>query len=130
MKDIILNNLQMRFPFIMKEAVECRELDRDEVLVTLNDGNRFLYDDMGGTIRKLPADSGEMSEDECRTEFGLRLYKLMYCKGLTQEDLSELTGIQRTQLSNYITGKTTPSFYIVDKIAKALECSTDDLRYL
>ena len=70
-----------------------------------------------------------MTEDMCRKEFGRRLEKLMHRKGFTQETLAEQIGINRVILSGYITGKHTPSFYTVCKIAKALECSTEEFKY-
>lgn len=81
------------------------------------------------TIRKLPRDSNNMSEEEYRIEFSMRLKKIMYRKGWTQDDLSEATGITQAMISRYISRKATPSFYNVDKIAKALGCSTDEFRY-
>jgi transcriptional regulator with XRE-family HTH domain len=70
-----------------------------------------------------------MTEDQCRTEFGKRLIRRMYDKRMSQKELSSETGISEQMLSRYINGKSTPSFYIVDKIAKVLNCSTDEFRY-
>ena len=71
-----------------------------------------------------------MSEEECKNEFGTRLKRLIYYKGFTQEDLSNATGISKTMINGYITGKINPSFYKVDKICKALGCSMDRLRFV
>lgn len=130
MFDDIFKNLQMHFPFLYTDDAHYKFCSDMELMITLKDGRRFLYDDIDKTVRKLPKDSNDMSEDECRSEFGKRLYKIMFRKGITQSELSEKTGLSQTMLSNYITGKNSPSFYNVDKIAKALECSIDDLRYL
>ena len=54
---------------------------------------------------------------------------MMYIKGITQSELSNCTDIPQYLISDYIRGKRTPSFYNVDKIAKALDCSVDELRY-
>jgi DNA-binding Xre family transcriptional regulator len=88
-----------------------------------------LYDDVTRSYRKLPTDSDELTEDECRREFGIRLNKILIRKNITQIELSEMTGINRSILNGYITGKHSPSFYNVDRIAKALDCSVDDFRY-
>lgn len=126
----VIENLKTNFPFLAADAVDYIEHSDCEVVVKLEDGRMFLYDDMDKSFRKLPSNCYELSEDECRSEFGQRLYKIMFRKGFTQFDLSEKTGIQQSLLSNYITGKRSPSFYNVDRIAKALGCSVDEFRYL
>jgi transcriptional regulator with XRE-family HTH domain len=50
-------------------------------------------------------------------------------QGVSQLELSELTGIPQSTISNYLTGKFLPGFYNMDKIAKALKCSIDEFRY-
>jgi transcriptional regulator with XRE-family HTH domain len=70
-----------------------------------------------------------MTEDECRSEFGYRLVHIMIRKGISQVDLAERIGVSNVMINRYINGSNTPSFYVVDKIAKALNCSMDDFRY-
>lgn len=118
------------FPYIAKHAVSCRCVGHDEFVVELIDGDTILCDGFEKTFRRLPKDSSRMSEKECRREFGHRLYKIMMLKGVSQNELAFRTGISYVSISNYINGKISPSFYNVDKIAKALGCSTDDLRYI
>lgn len=129
MQDTIKENMKLYFPLIAEHAVESIQDDRTSVVMKLDTGESFLYDDIDKTIRKLPLDSKEMTEDEVRREFVFRLRKIMLVKGVTQTELSEMTGITQPALSNYLMGKTTPGFYAVDKIAKALNCSVDALRY-
>lgn len=127
--DAVFVNFHQRFPFLNKDVCKWTHTDDYEILVELRDGSSLLYDDIDGTIRKLPNDRNSMSESECKKEFGMRLRRLMMLRNITQEELSELTGIQRPAISNYMTGRTSPSFYNADKIAKALGCSMDELRY-
>lgn len=128
MQDNIIHNFERQFPSIAANVEDCEIFDREMVL-RMNDGTYMLYDDDAKTIRNLPKDSRAMTEDECRNEFGARLYKIMWSKGITQQELSDMTGIPRVTISYYMTGRSTPSFYKVDQIAKALGCSTDDFRY-
>lgn len=117
------------FPSLAESTVEYYNHSRSELVAKLDDGRAFLYDNTNNSIRKLPRDSNNMSEEEYRIEFSMRLKKIMYRKGWTQDDLSEATGITQAMISRYISRKATPSFYNVDKIAKALGCSTDEFRY-
>ena len=49
---------------------------------------------------------------------------------MTQTDLANATGIPQQQISKYIRGYRVPTFYNLDKIARALDCTIDELRYV
>lgn len=129
MNDTIYDNLQMYFPFVINEADRIVENGNWELIAYLKDGTVFSYNDYLKTLRKLPNDSKNMTETECRNEFGIRLKRFMERKGITQLELSNMTGISAPMICKYITGKASPSFYNVDKIAKALNCSIEEFRY-
>ena len=126
----VLENFKRHFPTIAADVVDVINRTDTFVEVELGGGDRIVYDDIDNTIRRLPIDRDAMSEDECRREFGIRLRRLMYVKGVTEAELSERTGITQPRLSGYIRGKNSPSFDKVDKIAKALGCSVDEFRYV
>lgn len=126
----MFNNFTMRFPFIAEKVAECLGTSEFDITMRLEDGDIFLYDDMDGSIRRLPSDSGSLTKDECNREFGERLLRILRRKCVTQSELSEKTGLTQAQISNYINGRNAPSFYVVDKIAKALNCSIEYFRYI
>ena len=129
MKDLIFEHMAAEFPFLAREAVEYHSEGYEELVVKLRDGQYILYDDFSRTFRRLPP-SYNLSEEDFKIEFGNRLCKLMALKGINQIELAERTGITQPALSNYISGKTNPHFYAVDKIAKVLGCSVDEFRYI
>ena len=130
-EDEAIRDFRLYFPTIEAKTIEYRYIEPYfELIAKLDDGTTVVFDCLDKTIRNLPKDSNAMTEEECRRELGLKLRKIMIFKGLSQKDLSEATGITECMIRNYIRGKATPSFYFIDKIAKALGCSTDDLRYL
>lgn len=119
------------FPRIADEVVEYEDsTDSSEILVKTNSGESYIFDTFDKSLYRLPNDSKTLTEDECRREFGRRLRKIMVRKGLTQCELSNMTGIPQPMLSKYLVGKSAPGFYNVDKIAKALNCSVDEFRYI
>ena len=130
MKHTILENLRYFYPYVAEDAAKYHQVNMYEVIVDLIDGSSILYDDLEKSIRVLPNNSDDMSEEECRKEFGYRLRRIMYIKRVNQAELSARTGISQTMLSHYMNGKASPSFYNVDRICRALECSIDELRYL
>ena len=126
----IYENLKMYFPYVFKNAVNYYEVGLFDLIVELVDGSSIIYDDFEKTVRPLPRDSNNMSEEECRKEFGLRLRQMLYRKGITQMAFAEMSGISQVMISKYINGKASPSLYAIDKIAKVLGCSVDELRYV
>lgn len=125
----LIESYELYCPFLYKDTVDIREIDGWTIMATLEDGTRYLYYSDTNIFSKLPNDPEDMTEDECRKEFSRRISRIMLYKGITQKTLSERTGIPQSRISDYITGKRSPSFYNVDKIAKALGCSMDRLRY-
>lgn len=129
MENVLFNNFKLCFPFIANKAIEWYEDYYGDLVLKMDDGETIIYDDITRSYRRLPYDSTELTEDECRREFGIRLDKILRRKNITQIELSEMTGINKVILNGYITGKHSPSFYNVDIIAKALGCSSDDFRF-
>lgn len=126
----IFENAKFYFPFLANHTVEYSMTGPTEITIKLDDGHFMLYDDIDRTIRNLPRDRDHMSELECRKEFSMRLRRLMFRKNINQTELADMTGISQASISNYIIGKSSPSFYNADRIARALDCSIDELRYI
>lgn len=99
------------------------------LVVKLKSGKAIWYDDINKSLRRLPDNPHEMTSDQFRYEFKKRIEKILIFRSMTQNDLAEKIGVDPSQLNRYLNGKNIPSFFIVDKIAKALDCSVDDLRY-
>lgn len=125
-----LESLKQHYRYLLDDILEWKETAPFELTMKLKSGRTVLYDDLTKSIRTLPSDSNNMTEEEIKIEFGKRLQKMMYIRGVTQTELSEQTGIPQSMLSGYMNGRTMPSFVKVDKIARVLKCSVDDLRYL
>ena len=130
MNNQLYENLKLYWPFVQDLALSYEEISDYEIMVKLSDGRIVLYDDFDHTLRRLPTKSEAMTDEEFKQESSTRLKRSMYRKGVTQLDLAERTGISQPQISSYVNGKVFPSFYYIDKIAKALKCSADDFRYI
>ena len=127
-KQMLFEHMELYWSNVTRDAVDVEYIGRYELIVTVSDGTRYLYNDLDEGIRRLP-DRDNMTRQECASEFGYRLTNIMRFKNVTQEELSDITDIPQARLSEYITGRRMPGFYNVDKIARALDCSVDDLRY-
>jgi transcriptional regulator with XRE-family HTH domain len=62
-----------------------------------------------------------------RENFGQRLKVLRQHRKMSQDDVSLASGVDRSYISEIETGKSSPTLDIVDKIAKALNVSTEEL---
>lgn len=126
----LIRNFKLYFPNMSKSVINYKLDTSDCLVVIFKDGNSSLYDDLDNTIRPLPKNSNTMTELEFRKEFSKRLYRFLYWKGITQDDLAKKTGISRVSINKYLNCRSTPSFYIIDKITKALGCPIDYFRYM
>lgn len=119
-------NLKDRYPQIAETMVEDQKAPNGDIIIITKDGKRYLYDFLTVTCREIHEPGYEMTEEEFKAEFGIRLHKIMRRKGITQFELSDKTGISRQMINSYLTGKSVPSFYKVTVIARALNCSIDE----
>lgn len=129
-EQVELSNFEIYFPSLAEKMVDYRPSYTGSIIVDLDDGTSVLYDDLAHTIRSIPRDCNSMTEAEFMNEFGKRLQHIMDFKNMSQKELSARTGIASSLLSRYMNGKICPSFWVVNKISKAIGCSTDDFRYL
>lgn len=68
-----------------------------------------------------------MNEIELLELFSKNLRRMMKEDKMTQEDLANEIGVDRSMVSRYVSGQSLPSFLTVIKIADALFCSLDEL---
>ena len=120
--------LKLTYRPIYDRAIKYEAVSPNETLIKTEDGCVYLYDTWNDTIRTMPKNSN-MDIETFAVEFGERLRRIMDRKGITQEILSEETGISQTIISRYILGKSVPGLYAVDKISMVLGCKIDDLFY-
>ena len=68
-----------------------------------------------------------MTREDWIENFGENLLDILSEKKLKQRDLSEITGIPTSTISDYINGKALPSAVAVLNISYALEVDCNDL---
>ena len=70
-----------------------------------------------------------MGQQEWLNIFGDNLVDMLRKANLTQEDLSEMTGLSRSTISRYIRKRQMPSPKALVNIAEALECDYEGLMW-
>lgn len=122
----VYREFEMQFPFIVERVVSWIETDYSEIVAKLDNGEYVLYDIVNKSLRTLP-DEDSMNEEKYVQEFGRRIRRIMFINNVTQEELSERTGLSRGCLNRYINGKVMPSLRKAHIIAKGLRCTVNDL---
>ena len=106
-----------------------------EITVTMSDSKIYLYDFINNRIIPIRKRSNidELRDDISRNEeswrknFSKRLKIRMSRKGVSQDRLSEMTGISKVTLSKYMNGLASPSGYNLERLSRSLGCSVSEL---
>lgn len=128
----IIEDYKVWYPEFYQKTIECRPSGKYCVLASLNDGSRVEFNCLDKTIRDVTKlysreFTESMDESSWRKEFGRKLHRAITDRHMTQERLSELTGISRQMLSRYVSGASTPSGYILSRLAEVLDCDVREL---
>lgn len=128
--DEYMHQVYLYFPDLLGEVVRVREYVQFMLLLETNTKYDYFYNITNNVLIPIPKDDKNLDKESFRRIFGVLLRRALECSGLTQEELSEKTGIPQPNISDYLYGKHFPSFYQIDKMAKAMNCSVEDLRYV
>ena len=128
--DEYMHQVYLYFPDLLGEVVHVREYVQFMLLLETNTKYDYFYNITNNVLIPIPKDDKNLDKESFRRIFGVLLRRALECSGLTQEELSENTGIPQPNISDYLYGKHFPSFYQIDKMAKAMNCSVEDLRYV
>ena len=127
----ILENYKRWFPNLYDRTTECWPSGRRTLLASLDDGSKIEYNDFHNTIRDVTKVYGEdhterMDETAWRKEFGHKLRRAISNRGISQDELSDISGISRQMLSRYVRGTSTPSGYNLTRLSEILGCDVRD----
>lgn len=124
MGEYLYENYKLYFPSFAKRSVSWKQTDSFELEINNEDGSIDIYNDMDHTLGPKINTGTDVG---WKKEFARRLQKKITMRGITQVRLGELTGISQPLLSLYTQGKTLPSVQKASALAKALNCSVNDL---
>ena len=129
-QELIRNYLPYVDPFATEDDLEdIRYINEYEVYIKFKNGEKYLYDTVQHSYRGFYPDGHNLSDEEWKRSFKLRLYNLMRQRFITQEELAERVGTSQVMISRYINGRCVPGVVMAAKIARALGCSVEDLLY-
>ena len=126
----VLAGFEFSYPELYKRIVDWYPSGCMEITVKLDDGRKKAYvlmDDLLIDIYDPRESSYEVDDEIWRLNFSRRLKNRMHRFGISQEELSDRTGISKTMLSRYMNGKASPSGDNIERLARALHCSYNEL---
>ena len=122
----VFNDFIVRHPNIADQVIDWYPSGQMQIMVRLDDGSRKLYDWLTDRIYNIYPVEDDLSEDQWRGNFALKLRQKLNYHGMTQEELSAKTGISNVTISKYIKGKAMPNAHNLEKISKALKSSMNE----
>lgn len=125
--DTLIHRFKANYPALDEHALAYIPRGTFEIAINMDDHTKIIYDDFDKTVRQMRDPDAEITEQDLRDAFATNLNRQMRFKGITQQDLSDLTGISRQSISRYQTGISTPSGFVAYKMAKALRCELSEL---
>lgn len=127
----IIREYKLWYPTFYERTIDIAITGYHLLLASLDDGNKVEFSLLDNSLRDVTHiytnGSDDASEEEWRKRFGDRLKTLLRDRSFKHESFSELLGISRAMLSRYINGKATPSSYVIQRIARVLNCDVRDL---
>lgn len=115
--------------YIEQNVEEYFEINEWELFVRLKNGDKFIYDSFSNVVDFITYEDNDLSEEQERKEFAKNLKKLMQHKWVNQEELARRLDISQVMISRYVNGQSIPNAMMLKKMAKALDCSTEDFYY-
>ena len=117
---------EQRF-FPDEKIVRVEKIRTDRIRIDLDDGKQYDYDSRLKILMPVYTGHGESNNDTIIKEFVLNMFVEMKTRGVSQEDLADMTGISQATISRYTNGDSVPDLIALRKIARALGCSVADL---
>ena len=129
--DEILERFKTHHPYMADGIEDWRPRGEMGIRVKMKDGKVYDFHATSNSVRDVGTRpmyrDDSYDENEWRKIFSDRLAEYMCTKRVTQQGLSEYTGLSKGAINNYINGNATPSGYALTKLARALDCTVMDL---
>ncbi len=105
------------------------DLNPYDLLIQFRDGRVIIFDTFDNTYRYIPYANRPLTDEEEILEFSIRLKQQMRRSYIDQDELSRRTGISRNTINKYLNKKSIPNYVSLCRIADAVNCTLNDLRY-
>ena len=127
----VYRDFKRQHPYLDEQVVDWYPSGQREISVILDDNSKYCHELGSSTLRRIYSvnDNNEnyIDEYDWRIEFSNNLRRKMFKYAMSQDELSERTGISHVTISKYLNCRATPNGYNIDLMARALHCSVSEL---
>ena len=118
-------------PMIKEEEIESyMYVSPYDIFIKFKDGRKYIYDQTRNYLRPILYKHYELTEEEFKKEFSIRLRSYMSRHYITQEDMAKRIGTGQTMLYRYCNGLVLPSIYKMQSIANVLGYPLESFFYI
>ena len=118
-------------PMIKEEEIESyMYVSPYDIFIKFKDGRKYIYDQTRNYLRPILYKHYELTEEEFKKEFSIRLRSYMSRHYITQEDMAKRIGTGQTMLYRYCNGLVLPSVYKIQLIANVLKYPLESFFYI
>lgn len=130
MDDFLYRHVMMNYPYLREEDIEeAIEINEYDLLIKFKNGKKIIFDTFANKEYYITYESENLTDEEMNYEFRRNLRNMMNRKRISQEELAERVGVSQGMISNYVRGSSIPDSIMLKKIARVLNCSTEDFYY-
>ncbi len=128
-----LEQFKNEYPYFSDQIVDCYPSGQMEITIKMNDGTKMAYNALSKSVRTIYdpySENGsrdEVDDEQWLVEFSTRFNDKLMANGMSQRELSMMTGISVISINRYSKGKAVPNARNIVKIARSLKCSVSEL---
>lgn len=123
----MFDNFREMFPTIAEKVIDWWPSGREEITVRLSNGSSMVWRDVDRSARNVRVSVDGLTEELWRKNFSYKLRDALASSGKTSQDVADEIGISRQMFSRYLNSRATPSYFVLDKLARVLRCTISDL---
>lgn len=129
MKPTIYESFKSDYPQLFQDVCKVTVDDSCECLIVhFKNGSIYAYALPERSLYSI-SQTRDVTGEEYTKAFGFKLERILRIRGLKQNALARMTGLTQGTISNYACGKTIPSIWQLNQIARALDIPTESLLF-
>ena len=117
------------YPHLPSKVTGSREYEHLTLIIAIEHKKLYLYNvgETGLYEIRLFDEYSEPTDEQWNKTFGYILSETMWDRGMRRFDFAESIGVSEAMISKYIRGLASPSSRVLNRMARALDCTVDEL---
>ena len=117
------------YPHLTSKVTGCWEYEHLAIIIEIEHEKLYLYNvgETGLYEIRLFDEYSEPTDEQWNKTFGYILGETMWDRGMRRFDFAESIGVSEAMISKYIRGLASPSSRVLNRMARVLDCTVDEL---